>query len=131
MAFMHVCVYCETHKCKTSGSVFVSQQHISVLSLSLSIPLIRGQHTDCNLDMTENVLKDRGEGVKTMVFSYLRKESLAKCLLCQTSVQCARSVYLHLNSTEKRQERVTCQHTDLEIEKRGWGCFWEDFKQCI
>lgn len=96
--------------------------------LSVSIPLIRGQHTDCNLDMTENVLKDRGEGVKTMVFSYLRKESLAKCLLCQTSAQCARSVYLHL------KERVTCQHTDLEIEggeKRGWGCFWEDFKQCI
>lgn len=105
--------------------------------LSVSLPVIRGQYTDCNLDMTENVLKGGGEGVKTMEFSYLRKERLAKCPLCQTSARCARSVYLHLDSTEQRQERVTCQHTDLEMEtgevknEGGWGCIWEDFKHCI
>lgn len=70
-----------------------------------SIPVIRGQYTDSNLDMMENVLKGRGEGVKTMEYSYLRKESLAKCPLCQTTVQRAKSVYLHLNSTEQGQER--------------------------
>lgn len=53
-----------------------------------------------------------------MVFSFLRKESLAKCPLCQASVQRPVSLCLHLNSTEKRQERVTCLYTDLEIQTK-------------
>lgn len=70
-----------------------------------------------------------------MVLSFLRKESLAKCPLCQASVQRPVSLCLHLNSTEKRQERVTCLYTDLEIETKevekneGGGFFLEDFKQ--
>lgn len=59
---------------------------------------------------------DKGEELKTMVFSFLGKESLAKCPLCQASVQRPISLCLHLNSMEKRQERVTCLYTDLEIE---------------
>lgn len=58
-ASVSMCVFQGT---QASGSVFVSQQHISVLSLSLSaVPVIRGQNTD--VDMRGKVLKggERGE----------------------------------------------------------------------
>lgn len=78
------------------------------------IPVIRGQYTDCNLDMTENALKGgrRGaEQAKTMESSELRKESLVKCPLLQTWVQHASNVYLHLHLKRQNRGREGCLPT--------------------
>lgn len=71
-----------------------------------------------------------------MEFSYLRKETLAKCPLCQTSVLRARSVYLHLTPQNRGRRglpaNILTQKMETgEVKNEGGGCFWEDFKQCI
>ncbi len=93
------------------------------------IPVIRGQYTDCNLDMTENVLRGGGEGMDggenngvliPQEGNSCQMPPLSnKCSACQECVPTSKS-------TEQRQERVTCQHTDPEMEtgevkKRGRG----------
>lgn len=99
--------------------------------LSVSVPVIRGQNTDCNLDMTENVLKGGGkrvDRVKTMEFSYLRKEKSCqmpplsnKCTVCQ---ECVFTSKLHRTEAgESYLPTYWPRNGDRGGEKRGWGVF--------
>lgn len=80
------------------------------------IPVIRGQYADCNLDMRENVPKRRVRGGWTEENNGVLIPQEAKSCqmppLSNQSIRHASSVYLRLIS----QNRVTCQHTDPEME---------------
>lgn len=66
--------------------------------------------------MSQRGRRREGSPYETMGFSCLRKEGLAKCpsvkQLCSVPGVCIYNL-----STEQRQERVTCQNTDLETEE--------------
>lgn len=86
-----VCVHQDTNRNHLGQCVCITTYRCT-FPLCLQYTCDRGQYADCNLDMRVNMLKQ-----KTMQVSHLRKESTAKCLLCQTSVQPARSVHEYQN----------------------------------